>query len=123
MSSRGSRQFLTGQKQKIPGTKTRVPEIYPGGAIVGPALGRNNRLAGWGLRCGDDGSVWSRGKLPNPSKPRLLAHPDPVSRPGFRFARRLNRLELVLRPNQCAVSISRAKAFEILPREEVPRGD
>ena len=65
------------------GTTTRVLEIYPGRAIAGYRFSRNNHLAGWGLRCGDDGSKWSRGTSPSPPKPCLLAHPDPVSRPGF----------------------------------------
>ena len=32
-------------------------------------------------------------------------------------------MELILRPNQCAVSISRAKSFEIWPREKATNGD
>src|SRR5579864_6421055 len=43
--------------------------------------------------------------------------------PNARFARRLNRLELALRPNQCAVSISRAKALRILLREPAATGE
>jgi hypothetical protein len=48
------------------GTTTRVLEIYPCCAIAGYRFLRNNQLAGWGLRCGDDGSKWSRGTSPSP---------------------------------------------------------
>jgi hypothetical protein len=121
-----SANFSPLKSESNPVLKPEYPKFIPAEPLLAAVLGRNNDPAGWGLRCGDDGSEWSRGKSPSPPKPRLLAHPDPVSRPGFRFsrfARRLNRLELVLRPNQCAVSISRAKSFEISPREEVTTGD
>jgi hypothetical protein len=106
------------KNERYPVLKPGYPKFIPAEPLSAAALGRNNHLAGWGLRCGDDGSVRSRGKLPSPPKPRLLAHPDPVSRPGFSIrrisARQLNRLELALRPNQCAISISRVKSFGIL---------
>jgi len=37
-------------------------------------------IAGWELRCGDDGSEWSRSTLTNPSKPSCRRTP---SRPPF----------------------------------------
>lgn len=66
-----------------PGTTTPVLKICPIRPIVPRQSPRNNTVSGWGLCCGDDGSRRSRATPPNPSKPRLLAHPDPVSRLGF----------------------------------------
>src|SRR5579863_8420356 len=40
--------------------------------------------AGWGLRCGDDGSERSRGTLPNPSSPPVdVSLLTPVDRTGL----------------------------------------
>jgi hypothetical protein len=72
-----------GKSENNPVLKPGYSKFIPAEPLLAAALDRNNELAGWGLRCGDDGSEWSRGKLPSPPKPRLLAHPDPVSRPGF----------------------------------------
>jgi hypothetical protein len=71
------------KSENNPVLKPGYSKFIPAEPLLAAALDRNNELAGWGLRCGDDGSEWSRGKLPSPPKPRLLAHPDPVSRPGF----------------------------------------
>jgi len=83
VSNSGSRRFLSAKSENNAVLKPGYPKFIPVEPLLAAALGRNNELAGWELRCGDDGSEWSRGKLPSPPKPRLLAHPDPVSRPGF----------------------------------------
>ena len=75
------------KSENNPVLKPEYPKFIPAEPLLAAASGRHNDFAGWGLRCGDDGSVWSRGKLPSPPKPRLLAHPDPVSRPGFSIRR------------------------------------
>jgi len=112
-----------GKKRKLHGTKTRVPEIYPGRAIAGRRFEPPQSSRGLGTTLRGRRFRTEPGK--SPARPSLACWHTLTLSAGraSRFACRLNRLELVLRPTQCAVSTSRAKAFGILPREEVTMGD
>jgi hypothetical protein len=57
------------KSENNPVLKPEYPKFIPAEPLLAAVLGRNNDPASWGLRCGDDGSEWSRGK--SPARPSL----------------------------------------------------